>query len=225
VRVEALLTDEEVRVLGALVEKSLTTPEYYPLSLNALKLACNQKSSREPVVEYDDATVARALEGLRDKHLVWYVDQADARVQKYRHRFAEALDLSPEEVAVLAVLLLRGPQTAGEIRGRTGRMAHFPTGESVESVLAGLCGREESPPVVRLARQPGRKEHRYAHALSGLPAEASRASCDSTTEPAPIAAARSERERLAALEARVEALSDEVAALRETLDAFRRQFE
>lgn len=221
---DALLTDEEVRVLGSLVEKSLTTPEYYPLSLNALKLACNQKSSREPVVEYDDATVARALEGLRDKHLVWYVDQAEARVQKYRHRFAEALDLSPEEVAVLAVLLLRGPQTAGEIRGRTGRMAHFPTVESVEEVLEALSAREEAPLVARLARQPGRKEHRYAHALSGVPPEAAPGPAPAT-EPAPIAAARSERERIAALEARVDALADEVAALRETLESFRRQFE
>ena len=221
---EALLTDEEVRVLGSLVEKSLTTPEYYPLSLNALKLACNQKSSREPVVEYDDAAVARALEGLRDKHLVWYVDQAEARVQKYRHRFAEAFDLSPEEVAVLAVLLLRGPQTAGEIRGRTGRMAHFATVEGVEEVLAGLAAREENPLAYRLARQAGRKEHRFAHALSGVPPETAPAPA-AVTEPAPIAAARSERERIAALEARVEALTDEVAALRETLDAFRRQFE
>ncbi len=129
---QELLTDEEARVLGSLVEKSLTTPEYYPLSLNALKNACNQKSSREPVVDYDDAQVARALEGLRDKHFVWFVDSADSRVQKYRHRLAEALDLTEAEMAVVDLLLLRGPQTPGELRGRSDRLHPFPTVEEVE---------------------------------------------------------------------------------------------
>lgn len=220
------LTPEEVRVLGALVEKSLTTPEYYPLSLNALKNACNQRSSREPVVDYDEPTVARALEGLRDGHLVWFVDSADSRVQKYRHRLPEALDLSPEEVAALAVLMLRGPQTAGEIRGRTGRMHDFASVGAVEDALAGLASREEAPLVVRLARQPGRKEHRYAQALSGLPeGTAVEEEGAARPEPAAILDARAERGRLTALETEVAGLRADVASLREELERFRRQFE
>lgn len=221
---DVILTEEETRILGSLVEKSLTTPEYYPLSLNALKNACNQKSSREPVVDYDEATVARGLDGLRDKHLVWYVDSADSRVQKYRHRLAEALDLSAEEVAVLAVLLLRGPQTAGEIRGRTGRMHEFAAVEQVEAVLEALAARQDSPLAVKLPRQPGRKEHRFSHTLSGVPESAAEAAAPAREAPA-FKEVRAERDRLAALEAEVAALKGEVAALREAFEAFRRQLE
>ncbi len=222
---DVILTEEEARTLGSLVEKSLTTPEYYPLSLNALKNACNQKSSREPVVDYDEATVARALEGLRDKHLVWYVDSADSRVQKYRHRLAEAFDLTPEDVAVLTVLLLRGAQTGGEIRGRTGRMHEFATVDQVEATLAGLAGREERPLAVKLARQPGRKEHRYAHTLCGVPEEPASEAQAGRPEAGPIREARADRERLIALEAEVASLKDEVASIREAFEAFKRQLE
>lgn len=220
-----LLTDEEVRALGALVEKSLTTPEYYPLSLNALKNACNQKSSRDPVVEYGEDDVARALAGLRDKHLVWFVDAAGERVQKYRHRFPEAYDLAPEEAAVMAVLLLRGPQTPGEIRGRTGRLHEFASVEEVESALEALASREEEPLVVRLPRQPGRKEHRYAHTLCGVPDVPEESAAAVPREPEAVARARSDRDRLAALEEEVASLRAEVSTLREALERFRGQFE
>lgn len=222
---DLMLTEEEARVLGAMVEKSLTTPEYYPLSLNALRNACNQKSSREPVVDYDEAAVARALEGLRDKHLVWFVDSADSRVQKYRHRFAEALDLSEEAVAVLTVLLLRGPQTPGEIRGRTERLHAFATGEGVEAALQALAGREEAALVARLPRQPGRKEHRWMHTLCGVPeVPAEEGAVPARRSPA-FDQVRSDRERLAALEAEVAALRKEIQDLREEMTQFRLQFE
>jgi hypothetical protein len=222
---EVILTDEEVRVLGSLVEKSLTTPEYYPMSLNALKNACNQKSSREPVVVYDDSTVAAALEGLREKHLLWYVNSADSRVQKYKHRFPEAFDLGATEVAAMAVLMLRGPQTAGEIKGRTGRMHDFASLEEVERALDALAARTEAPLTAKLPRQPGRKEHRYAHCLSGLVVEPAEAQAPKPWEPETIARARSERERIATLEVEVAALRAELSEIRTLFESFRRQFE
>jgi uncharacterized protein len=218
------LTGEEARVLGALVEKSLTTPEYYPLSLNALKNACNQKSSRDPVVEYDEGAVARALEGLREKHLVWFVDSADSRVQKYRHRFAEAYDLSEAEAAVLDLLLLRGPQTPGELRGRSDRLHAFPDVEEVEGALLALSGRE-NPLVVRLPRQPGRKEHRWSHTLCGDIEGDSEVETQAPRESPVFREIRSDRERLAALEAEVASLRQEILDLREEVAQFRRQFE
>jgi len=222
---DLMLTEEEARVLGSLVEKSFTTPEYYPLSLNALRNACNQKSSREPVVDYDEATVARALEGLRDKHLVWFVDSADSRVQKYRHRFSEALDLSEEAVAVLTVLLLRGPQTPGEIRGRTERLHAFATGDGVEAALQGLAEREDGPLVVRLPRQPGRKEHRWMHTLCGVPEVVAEEEPSSVRQAPAFSQARADRERMAALEAEVADLRRELQGLKEEVAQFRRQFE
>ncbi len=221
---DVMLTAEEARVLGSLVEKSVTTPEYYPLSLNALKNACNQKSSRDPVVEYDEATVARALEGLRDKHLVWFVDSADSRVQKYRHRFGEAFALSEAEAAILALMLLRGPQTPGELRGRSDRLHAFATVEEVEAALATLSGREAAL-VVRLPRQPGRKEHRWDHTLCGVVERAEEGDPDAPRVSPVFRELRSDRERLSALEAEVAALKEELAGLREELSGFRRQFD
>jgi uncharacterized protein YceH (UPF0502 family) len=209
------LDEVEVRVLGALVEKGITTPEYYPLSLNALKNACNQKSSRDPVVEYGETDVQKALERLREKHLVWFVSGQESRVTKYKHRLPEALDLSPEEVAALCVLILRGPQTAGEVKGRSERLHPFAGPAEVEAVLGGLATREEQPLTARLPRQPGQKEPRYAHLLSGsegLPAE----------EPPAEGSVHPKHGRL---EDRVAALEDEVRALKEAFDLFRRQFE
>lgn len=204
----AELTEQEVRVLGALVEKSFTTPEYYPMTLNALAAACNQKSSRDPVVSYDEAAVRTALEGLRDKHLVWFVDAAGSRVQKYKHRFQEAFDLSGAEAAALCVLMLRGPQTAGEVRGRSERLHAFADLAEVEKVLEELGSSEEGPLAVKLPRLPGRKELRFAHALCGKP--------QGFEEPAP-----SLFPQKSPLEERVEALEGQVAALRAELNGIR----
>ena len=204
----AELTEQEVRVLGALVEKSFTTPEYYPMTLNALAAACNQKSSRDPVVSYDEAAVRTALEGLRDKHLVWFVDAAGSRVQKYKHRFQEAFDLSGAEAAALCVLMLRGPQTAGEVRGRSERLHAFADLAEVEKVLEELGSSEEGPLAVKLPRLPGRKELRFAHALCGKP--------QGFEEPAP-----SLFPQKSPLEERVEALEGQIAALRAELNGIR----
>lgn len=165
------LTPEEARVVGALAEKQLTTPQYYPLTLNALVNACNQSSNRDPVVSYDDATVERALQGLRDKGLARAVLSPGNRAPKYRHLLEEALALVPEELAVMTVLLLRGPQTVGELRTRTERMYAFISLEEVEAALERLATRHEEPLVERLERQPGQKEPRHAHLLGGRPSE------------------------------------------------------
>lgn len=161
------LTPEEARVVGALAEKQLTTPQYYPLTLNALVNACNQSSNREPVVSYDEATVERALQRLREKGLARAVLSPGNRAPKYRHLLEEALALVPEELAVMTVLLLRGPQTVGELRTRTERMYAFSSLEEVEATLERLATRHEEPLAERLERQPGQKEPRHAHLLGG----------------------------------------------------------
>ena len=142
---EPLLSEVEVRVLGALIEKQITTPEYYPLTLNALTAACNQKSNRAPVVDFDEKTVVRALESLRDKELTRMLSGAEMRVPKYYHLFTETLGFTPPEVGVLCVLMLRGPQTVGEIRGRSGRLYEFADLAEVEQALQGLIEREGGP--------------------------------------------------------------------------------
>ena len=154
---ELILNDQEVRVLGALIEKEITTPDYYPLSLNSLTAACNQTSNRNPVVHYDEQTVAQALELLREKKLVHMVDRGDLRVTKYRHVLYETLNMSRPVIAVMCVLMLRGPQTIGEIRTRTSRLYDFTSLEQVETTLSGpMSG--ESPLITRLPRQSGQKE-------------------------------------------------------------------
>jgi uncharacterized protein len=160
------LTAAEARVLGALMEKEVTTPEYYPLSLNALINACNQKSNREPVMELDEEAARQALHGLEDDGLAGRAREADGRVTKYEHRLGEAFNFSRAEAALVCVLLLRGPQTPGELRGRTERMHRF---EEISDVLAGLQKlMEREPPLAAvLPRQPGTKEARYAHLLGG----------------------------------------------------------
>jgi len=159
----------EVRVLGSLLEKEATTPEYYPLTLNALTAACNQKSSREPVMELDGETVARAVFNLIKKGLIAEKSQPGSRALRYTHNFSRLIEGSREEVAVLAVLMLRGPQTSGEIRSRSERLAEFSSPAQVEEVLQRLAHHTMGPFVVKLARQPGRKENRYAHLLCGAP--------------------------------------------------------
>jgi len=211
----------EVRILGALAEKEMTTPEYYPLSLNALTNACNQKSNRAPVMALEETDVVRALEHLLQLGLVTR-SAAGGRVPKYGHNLSGKLRLEPEELAVLAELLLRGPQTVGELRGRAERMHPLPDLTAVEAVLDDLTGREP-PLAVKLPRQPGRKEHRYMHLLAGEPELGAEAA-----EAPPEAAAlkvRAENERIAALEQEVADLRGELEALRQEMTDFKAQFD
>lgn len=162
------LTDIEIRLLGSLIEKELTTPDYYPLSLNSLMTACNQTSNRNPVVHYSEGDVAEAAESLREKNLVHRVERGESRVLKYRHVVYETLNLRRPAVAALDVMLLRGPQTAAEIRARSNRLYDFSGIEEVETTLDSMISR--NPPLVtRIARQSGQKEGRFAHLLSGEP--------------------------------------------------------
>ena len=212
------LTEADVRVLGALIEKEITTPDAYPLSLNALTAACNQTSNRYPVVSFDDETVVAAVHRLRRQSLVRGIQRADSRVTKYQHLAAEAMGLSVHELAAMCVLLLRGPQTVGEIRTRTERLAHFDSLSHVEATLDALSARASNPLVSRLTRQAGQKEARFAHLLSGdvtIDAPGTPASPDS----APAT------ERIDALEEAMTELRNDVADLRRQLDAFRTQFE
>ncbi len=203
-----VLSDIEVRVLGSLVEKEVTTPEYYPLSLNALTNACNQKTNREPVVSYDEDEVFDALQSLKEKDLAIFCE--GNRVLKFDNYLADKLSLSAPEVAAMCVLMLRGPQTPGEIRSRAGRLHSYTELSEAESVLEGLSARED-PLAVKLPRQPGRKENRYAHLLSGpVSVEAEEAQ--------PVEAGESLRDRVERLEA-------DLAALRAEFAEFRKQFE
>jgi hypothetical protein len=205
-----VLTAEELRVLGALIEKEATTPDQYPLTMNGLLSATNQTSNRNPVVSYDAATVSRALDRLRALGLARVVHSPSNRAEKYRHVVPEAWALSPAELAVLAVLVLRGPQTVNELRARTERYGELADMGGVDGVLHRLKNRYDEPYVARLERQPGQREERWAHLLAGevldVPAE--------TSAPRGSGSA----ERLSALETRVVQLSDEVSLLRADLD-------
>jgi hypothetical protein len=223
--VDTLLNEAEVRVLGSLVEKQVTTPDNYPLTLNALVNACNQISNRDPVVSYDERTVTFAVDTLRSKNLVYIFYGAESRVPKYKHMAREVYGLSPQELAAMCVLMLRGAQTVGEVRGRTGRLYEFADLREVEATLEGLAQRDE-PLVTKLPRQPGRKEARYAHLLSGAPAVEEEA--EGQTSPAPPRAHASragEGDRVARLEAEVETLRGELAEMRRQFETFREQFE
>ena len=220
---EALLNAVEVRALGALIEKGITTPEYYPLTLNSLTAACNQKSNRDPVVSLEEKAVVRALEGLREKGLARQVSGVDMRVPKHYHLFDEKMCLTPPQVAALCVLLLRGPQTVGEIRGRSGRLYEFADLEEVERVLAELVERSEGALVVQLARQPGRKESRYAHVLMGEPEESK--ACAEGPVGAVALEVRAEDERITALEDQVRTLKNELAEVQNAFAQFREQFD
>jgi uncharacterized protein YceH (UPF0502 family) len=210
------LDSQEVRVLGSLLEKEITTPEYYPLSLNALLNACNQKSNRDPAVHYDEATVEQALLRLRDKGLLLSITGAGSRVPKYGHRISEKLNLGRRELAILCELMLRGPQTLGELRSRAERMHRFDDLAEVESVM------ERLPELVTLLpRRPGEKEARYAHLLSGPPAVARTAADDTGAEPGPPA----RQDRIAALEGEVARLRNELQELQRQFAVFQKQFE
>ena len=209
------LDADEVRVLGSLLEKEITTPEYYPLSLNALLNACNQKSNRDPVVHFDEETLERALYTLRDKGLTVNIAGAGSRVPKFGHRLSEKLNLGRRELAILCELMVRGPQTLGELRTRAERMHHFDDISEVETVL------DRMPElVIRLPRRPGEKEARYAQLLSGVPEMA---------PPSPervadlVAPPRSDR--MAELEAEVARLRREFEDLKQQFAGFQKQFE
>ena len=212
-----MLNDVDVRVLGALIEKEITTPDYYPLTLNALTNACNQTTNRSPVVHYDEATVTAALEDLRAQNLVHQVRRSDSRVTKYRHVMANAMNLEARELAVMCVLMLRGPQTTGEIRTRGSRLFDFASLEDVEGTLNGLVARAPSPLAVQLPRRPGQKEMRYAHSLSG-----------DVTFDAPDATMvreRTDAERLEALEEEMRALQAGIEDLRTQIGQFKKQLD
>ena len=216
------LNEIEVRVLGSLVEKQVTTPEYYPLTLNALTLACNQKNNRSPVTSFSEDEVAQALESLREKNLAYVFYRSTSRVPKYKHVMTEVLHLSPPELAVLCVLMIRGSQTVGEIRGSAARLHEFSGLEEVEATLNSLISREPDRLVARLPRQPGQKEARFAHLLSGeVPSEVfSQAERQPETIPHSSAA-----DRISKLESEVETLKAEVEKLREQFEGFKKQFE
>ena len=218
-----LLNANEIRVLGSLVEKAVTTPDYYPLTLNSLTLACNQLTNRDPVVSFDETTVVRALDGLREKRLASVFTGAESRVAKYKHSLTDALLLTPGEVGLLCVLMLRGPQTLAELRTRTERFQPFESLIEVEEALQGLSARTPQPLVVKLPRLPGTKEPRYAHLLSG-PVALAAPERTAPLEPA-TAVVRAENDRLAALAADVTLLRGELAELRQQLAEFRKQFE
>jgi len=218
---ENVLNEVEVRVLGCLIEKEMTTPEYYPLSLNALTNACNQKSNRDPVMALAEEDVVRALNRLRFNQLT-VVSGESSRVAKYRHLLAENLGLVPAELAVVCELLVRGAQTVGELRTRCERMHHFADLAEVEDVLGELSGREH-PLVVQLPRQPGRKEARNAHLFAGMP-DMKVEEGETAPEPARVRV-MAENDRIVKLEEEVGALRSEVALLRQTVEEFKKQFE
>ena len=216
-----ILTEIETRVLGSLIEKDITTPDYYPLSLNALVNACNQKNNREPVMTLDESAVRDALASLQEKRLAGPASGADSRVTKFEHRLQEVFNFDRREIAVVCVLLLRGPQTPGELRGRTDRMYHFEALEDVVSTLDRLAQRE--PPLARiLPRQPGTKESRYTHLFSGEPAEQPEVARASSPAPA---VGNSVVERILTLEEEVSRLRAELAEVQQQLATFRKQFE
>ena len=213
------LNPVETRVLGSLIEKDITTPDYYPLSLNALVNACNQKNNRDPVMTVDEDGVRDALSTLQEKRLAGPTSSADSRVPKYEHRLQEVFNFDRRETAVICVLLLRGPQTPGELRGRTDRMYHFDSLEDVVSTLERL-GQRDPALVVMLPRQPGTKESRYMHLFSGQPAVATGPTTDRGESKAgePDAGeARRVSDRLAALEEEVARLRQEVFEFRQEL--------
>ena len=214
------LTDVEARVLGALIEKDITTPDYYPLSLNALVNACNQKNNRDPVMSLGEDLLRRALASLQEKRLAGPAGGADSRVTKYEHRLQEVFNFDRRETAVICVLLLRGPQTPGELRGRTERMYRFETLEDVQSAIQKLMDRQ--PPLARVfPRQPGTKESRYMHLLSG---DTAPEYVQAITTSSPRSSSEDVQERISNLENQLALLRNEIADLRRELADFKQQF-
>lgn len=221
--VDIVLNEVEARVLGSLIEKDVTTPDYYPLSLNALVNACNQKSNREPVMNLDEDAVRQAVRGLEKHRLAGPADTFDSRVTKYEHRLQEVFNFDRRETALICTLLLRGPQTPGELRSRSERLHKFDELSDVESALQRLMQRD--PPLVRvLPRQPGTKEARYVHLLSGDMEVAPAAEPSAVIEPRE-ASGTHDSDRIDQLERQVSELHDEIAGLKREFAGFRKQFE
>jgi uncharacterized protein YceH (UPF0502 family) len=212
------LNEIEIRVLGSLVEKQLTTPEYYPLTMNALTAACNQKSNRDPVVSYGETEILAAVDSLRERNLVYLYYGTTSRAVKYKHMLPGVYELDEAEVAVMAVLMLRGQQTLGEIRERTGRLFEFSGIGEVNEKHDGLIARDE-PLVVKLERQAGQKEARYAHLLGG------EVVAETTAAARPGSAAPRQDDRIERLEGEVAAVRGELEAFRQMFEEFRKQFD
>ncbi len=220
---QKILNDTEVRIVGALIEKQITTPEYYPLTLHALTQACNQKSNRDPIVSFDEHEIAQSLESLRDKNLVYIFYGSTSRVPKYKHMAPEIFQLNARELAVLGVLMLRGAQTVGELKERANRLAaNFTTLPEVEETLDSLTSKEPQPLIAKLARQPGQKDARYVHTLAG---EVTVDYIDKSANGNSSINDSGKTGRLAKLEDEVEMLRAEVAELRQQLGDFVKQFE
>ena len=214
------INEFEARILGSLVEKQLTTPEYYPLTLNALTAACNQKSNRDPVMSLGEAEIQAAIDRLRDLNLVYLFYGSGSRTVKYKHMLPSVYELDPAGTAIMTVLMLRGPQTIGEIRDRTGRLFDFRDLNEVQAALDELTKRDE-PLILKLERQPGQKEARFAHLLSG--------EIDVSKLPVPSertgGGASASNERIEKLESEVERLSSELAEFKALFEEFRKQFD
>jgi uncharacterized protein YceH (UPF0502 family) len=215
------LTENEVRVLGSLIEKQITTPEYYPLTLNSLTAACNQKNNRNPVMALSEGEVERALDSLRDKNLAYVFHGSTSRVPKYKHVAPEVLQLNPVELAVMCALMLSGAQTVGEIRTRGSRLYDFKGMEEVDETLHALSTRETDPLAVKLPRQAGQKDARFMHLLAGQPA------VELTTESVTPRAARREQEtdRASQLEEQLQTLTKQIEDLTAQFEEFKKQFE
>lgn len=218
-----ILSEIEIRVLGSLVEKQLTTPEYYPLTLHALTVACNQKNNRNPVTAYDENAVAQALESLREKNLTYVFHGSSSRVPKYKHVMTEVMHLNPPELAVVGALMLRGPQTVGELRGNASRFHTFSGLEEVETILNALISKEPEPMAVRLPRQPGQKDARFVHLLSGPPSPELLMEVEThsrTSQPR-----RGEPDKVEKLEQEIEGLKEGFRNLQQQFEEFKKQFE
>jgi uncharacterized protein YceH (UPF0502 family) len=219
---DVVFNEYELRVLGVLVEKQISTPDYYPLSLNAVTNGCNQKNHRDPAVSYDESTVTRAMDGLKEKKLAYAFHGSEARVPKYGHLFPKAFELNDAEVAVICVLILRGPQTPGELRSRTSHLYNFEHLSDVENTLQNLSSRQH-PLVVKLPRLPGARESRYSHLLGGPVSVDDVAASPRTEPPAPRATA--DDERLARLEEEINSIRRELDELKQEFTKFKSQFE
>jgi uncharacterized protein len=218
--VNPTLNEYELRALAALVEKQIATPDYYPMTLNALVNACNQKNHRDPVVSYDETIVAKALDSLREKNLAYVFHGSEARAPKYGHLFPKAFDLSEAEIPLMCVLILRGPQTSGELRSRSQHLRSFESLAEVETLLQGMSLRDE-PLIVRLPRHPGSRESRFAHLLGG-PVETLQNDAP-PRQATSVQHAQAEHDKIVKLEEEVASLRRELNELRQQFAEFRRE--